>query len=69
MTTDITGPSMAERTKIDSAYLAGTIGTELANSASNFDADAETLLKFHGVYQQDDRDIRRERAQQKLPLD
>ncbi len=27
------------------------------------------LLKFHGIYQQDDRDVRRERASQKLPLD
>ena len=27
------------------------------------------LLKFHGIYQQDDRDVRRERAQKKLRLD
>ena len=27
------------------------------------------LLKFHGIYQQDDRDVRRSRTQQKLPLD
>jgi sulfite reductase (ferredoxin) len=64
--TDITA---AELIKVESNYLAGTIGAELANDAAKFDADAETLLKFHGIYQQDDRDIRRERAQQKLPLD
>ena len=64
--TDITA---AELIKIDSDYLAGTIGAELANDEAKFDADAEALLKFHGIYQQDDRDIRRERAQQKLPLD
>ena len=64
--TDITA---AELIKIDSNYLAGTIGAELANDEAKFDAAAETLLKFHGIYQQDDRDIRRERAQQKLPLD
>ncbi len=27
------------------------------------------LLKFHGIYQQDDRDVRRARTQLKLPLD
>ena len=31
--------------------------------------DSTVLLKFHGIYQQDDRDVRRERASQKLPLD
>ena len=31
--------------------------------------DSQVLLKFHGIYQQDDRDVRRERASQKLPLD
>ena len=30
---------------------------------------AQVLLKFHGIYQQDDRDVRRERAPKKLPLD
>lgn len=69
-----TGPTMtdltaAEMIKVESNYLAGSIGTELANDAAKFDNNAETLLKFHGIYQQDDRDIRRERAQQKLPLD
>lgn len=61
--------SAAESTKIDSRYLAGTIGSELANDRIDFDADAETLLKFHGIYQQDDRDVRRSRTQQQLPLD
>ena len=64
--TDITA---AELIKVESDYLAGTIRTELANDAAKFEGNAETLLKFHGIYQQDDRDIRRERAQQKLPLD
>jgi len=64
--TDLTA---AELIKVESNYLAGTIGAELANDAAKFDDNAETLLKFHGIYQQDDRDIRRERAQQKLPLD
>ena len=69
MAMKMTNLSAAERTKIHSDYLAGTIGTELANDRADFDADAETLLKFHGIYQQDDRDVRRARTQQKLPLD
>jgi len=64
-----TAISVAEQIKIDSGYLAGTIGAELAADGASFDSDAETLLKFHGIYQQDDRDIRRARTQQKLPLD
>ena len=64
--TDLTA---AELIKVESNYLAGTIGAELANDTAKFDDNAETLLKFHGIYQQDDRDIRRERAQQKMPLD
>ena len=59
----------AEAIKLDSRYLAGTIGDELADDDVEFRHDAEMLLKFHGIYQQDDRDIRRERTSQKLPLD
>ena len=59
----------AETIKIESGYLAGTIAAELANDADDFEHDAEMLLKFHGIYQQDDRDVRRTRKQQKLPLD
>jgi sulfite reductase (ferredoxin) len=59
----------AEAVKIDSRYLGGTIADELGNDADKFDDDAELLLKFHGIYQQDDRDVRRARTQLKLPLD
>ncbi|MFK7919743.1 MAG: NADPH-dependent assimilatory sulfite reductase hemoprotein subunit [Ilumatobacter sp.] len=59
----------AETIKIESRYLAGTIGDELANGTPDFEHDAEMLLKFHGIYQQDDRDVRRARTQQQLPLD
>jgi sulfite reductase (ferredoxin) len=61
--------SAAERTKIDSSYLAGPIGAELDDDRSDFGDDAEMLLKFHGIYQQDDRDVRRARAARQLPLD
>lgn len=59
----------AETIKIESGYLAGTIGDELASDAIDFEHDAEMLLKFHGIYQQDDRDVRRSRTQQQLPVD
>ena len=59
----------AEAIKLASNYLGGTIGEELANDRDDFDHDAELLLKFHGIYQQDDRDVRRARTQLKLPLD
>ena len=65
----MTTPSAAELTKIESGYLAGTIGDELGTDSADFGADAETLLKFHGIYQQDDRDVRRSRTQAGLPLD
>ena len=59
----------AEDVKVASRYLAGTIDEELTNDRTDFEHDAELLLKFHGIYQQDDRDVRRARTQQKLPLD
>ena len=61
--------SAVETIKRESGYLAGPIGAELVNEADSFEHDAELLLKFHGVYQQDDRDVRRARTQLKLPLD
>ncbi len=59
----------AEKVKLESNYLGGTIGAELADESPDFEHDAELLLKFHGIYQQDDRDVRRARTQLKLPLD
>ena len=62
-------PVTAETIKLESNYLGGTIGDELLNDRDDFDDNAELLLKFHGIYQQDDRDVRRARTQLKLPLD
>lgn len=60
----------AEAIKTESRYLAGTIATELDDSTTiDFQHDAEMLLKFHGIYQQDDRDVRRARTQNDLPVD
>ncbi|MEM9135001.1 MAG: NADPH-dependent assimilatory sulfite reductase hemoprotein subunit [Actinomycetota bacterium] len=52
--------SDAEQLKHNSHYLRGPLAAELANDESGFSDDANNLLKFHGIYQQDDRDRRRE---------
>lgn len=57
----------SERMKNDSNYLRGTIKEDLKNGLSGgFEGDNFLLIRFHGMYQQDDRDIRAERAEQKL---
>ncbi len=45
--------------KAESRGLYGTIAEELANSERYFSDDAEKVLKFHGMYQQEDRDARK----------
>ncbi|WP_272521356.1 assimilatory sulfite reductase (NADPH) hemoprotein subunit [Providencia sp. PROV202] len=57
----------SERMKQQSNYLRGTIKDDLKNGLTGgFDGDNFLLIRFHGMYQQDDRDIRAERAEQKL---
>jgi sulfite reductase (NADPH) hemoprotein beta-component len=56
-----------ERIKLASRQLRGTIAEGLRDEATGALADADThLTKFHGIYQQDDRDLRNERQQQRL---
>lgn len=55
-----------ELVKEKSNYLRGTIKEELKKSTSCFNETDNKLLKFHGVYQQDNRDIRQERIASKL---
>ncbi|MDO6500801.1 assimilatory sulfite reductase (NADPH) hemoprotein subunit [Photobacterium sanguinicancri] len=56
-----------ERLKRESNFLRGTIVEDLANQVTGaFQGDNFQLIRFHGMYQQDDRDIRAERAKQKL---
>ncbi len=56
-----------EHIKQRSNYLRGTIVESLADTATGALAEDDTQLsKFHGFYQQDDRDIRSERLRQKL---
>lgn len=56
-----------EGIKKNSNYLRGTILEGLADtSTGSLSADDQQLTKFHGIYQQDDRDVRNERRKQKL---
>ncbi|WJG09926.1 assimilatory sulfite reductase (NADPH) hemoprotein subunit [Aliiglaciecola sp. LCG003] len=56
-----------ERLKSQSNFLRGTIEQDLQDDLTGgFTADNFQLIRFHGMYQQDDRDIRAERAKQKL---
>ncbi|GAM56636.1 sulfite reductase (NADPH) hemoprotein beta-component [Vibrio ishigakensis] len=56
-----------ERLKGQSNFLRGTITQDLQDEVTGgFTADNFQLIRFHGMYQQDDRDIRNERAKQKL---
>ncbi|OYX16696.1 MAG: sulfite reductase, partial [Sphingomonadales bacterium 32-67-7] len=60
--------SADERMKDASDYLRGTISTGLLDRITGAvpSADDVKLMKFHGIYQQDDRDVRDERRRQKL---
>jgi len=65
---EVLGPlSDNERLKRESNFLRGTITEDLQDGITGgFTADNFQLIRFHGMYQQDDRDIRNERAKQKL---
>ena len=52
--------SKVELAKRRSRHLRGTIAETLASDRTHFGHDDLQLLKFHGTYQQDDRDARRE---------
>lgn len=61
--------SGVEEIKLASGYLRGELQSELADGTPTFGHDSIVLLKFHGIYQQDDRDVRRARTAKRLPLD
>jgi sulfite reductase (ferredoxin) len=58
-----------EDIKRASGHLRGALADELTTDADEFEPDSVVLLKFHGIYQQDDRDVRRARRAKQLPLD
>ena len=67
MTGNTKALSEDEALKEHSRFLRGTIVESLADAATGaVAADDAKLLKFHGSYQQDDRDLRNERHKQKL---
>jgi len=60
-------PSDVERIKKESNYLRGTIAESMVEPVSaGISDDDNRLMKFHGSYLQDDRDLRNERQKQKL---
>ena len=52
------GVSAVDRAKLASHYLRGSVAEELANESDHFTKETSLLLKHHGMYQQDDRDLR-----------
>src|SRR5437764_13191490 len=60
-------PSRVERIKEASAYLRGTLEAGLhAKVTGAISEDDAQLVKFHGTYLQDGRDLRGERAKKKM---
>src|SRR6187200_655040 len=59
--------SPIEKIKTESDGLRGTIVESLKSEITGaISEDDQALIKFHGMYQQDDRDRREERAEKKL---
>lgn len=64
---DISELHANEQLKANSQYLRGTISESLENAITGaVSGDDSLLMKFHGIYQQDDRDLRAGRARRKL---
>ncbi|MDD4970425.1 MAG: assimilatory sulfite reductase (NADPH) hemoprotein subunit [Paludibacter sp.] len=60
-------PSALETIKENSNYLRGTLNESLTDPLTgSLRADDQVLIKFHGTYQQQDRDLDNERRRQKL---
>ena len=57
-----------EQFKADSGYLQEPLATELENEKDHFTNDAVQLLKFHGSYQQDNREVKGKDWQMMLRL-
>ena len=64
---DLSGLDPAEAMKLHSNYLRGTILDSIVDPVTGaMPADDSKLIRYHGTYQQDDRDVREERRKQKL---
>ena len=69
MTTETKQETAVEDIKRSSNYLRGAISQELDNDVASVSNESEQILKFHGIYAQDNRDVRRERAVKGEELD
>lgn len=59
--------SANEPLKLNSNYLRGTLAEEFADATTGaISADSQQLSKFHGMYLQDDRDVRAGRRKKKM---
>ena len=54
--------TVEETIKVESQHLRGALLEDLAAPTPNLEGRSEHLLKFHGIYAQDNRDVRRERT-------
>ncbi|MBM3831043.1 MAG: sulfite reductase, partial [Verrucomicrobia bacterium] len=52
-------PTHNEVIKTAIPTLAGNIAATMASGTDQFSADDQQFIKFHGIYQQDDRDTRK----------
>ncbi len=59
---ELQSESSVEAIKRASGRLRGNLAEELATDAANVSGESEQILKFHGIYSQDNRDVRRERS-------
>ncbi len=53
--------SKVEQIKLTSRHLRGPIDQELHNGSDHFSDEGYQILKFHGIYQQENRDVRKAR--------
>jgi sulfite reductase (ferredoxin) len=69
VTTETKQETAVEDIKRSSNYLRGEISRELDNDVASVSNESEQILKFHGIYAQDNRDVRRARALKGEELD
>jgi sulfite reductase (ferredoxin) len=62
MTSTQASPTAEEGIKSASSFLRGDLARDLSDGQAKVSGESEHLLKFHGVYAQDNRDVRRERS-------
>ncbi|MGL4422874.1 MAG: NADPH-dependent assimilatory sulfite reductase hemoprotein subunit, partial [Gemmataceae bacterium] len=61
-TSDVKPLSPVEGIKARSQYLKGSLAEEMENDSDHLSDEGKNLIKFHGSYQQEDRDARKNRA-------